>query len=461
VRAPEDVGLGNAKVTLSFPAWKEGNVATATLELPVVQAVPAPKQTPPDLSRKLELEAVSTRLKGSLIHPNKKAVLYGLRYSPDGKRIIAGDYPGGVLQVWDTVAGKQLAKIETGSGYRAFQDYFFLSPEWKTVYEAQLKGKPTLIKSGKKRTREEFEGAMRAWSLDTGELRHTFEHDPPRGIFGMVLSPDGATLATFEQVPGESEDEAKASASLWDVKTRQYRLLPEGRYGAVFAPDGKTLATPADTDGGRRNMVSLLDVATAKVKAAIPIALKGAVLQSIAYSPDGNVLVGQVFKPGESWLKLWDPATGQEVASFECPKNDLFQNDMFLWMAFSPDSRTLAVTNWRGEPGKLFVFDLPSRKLVKTVILAEKGRVGALAFSPDGKWMAATTQSVLSIDLGQGEPNVEDLPQPRIHLVDAAACQVRETIVAPQGVPASVCFSPDGKTLASGGHGRVLLWDLR
>ncbi|MCC6417334.1 MAG: hypothetical protein IT429_03705 [Gemmataceae bacterium] len=48
MRAPEAVGLGNAKVTLSFPAWKEGNVAPATLTVPVVmatpRAVPVPKE---------------------------------------------------------------------------------------------------------------------------------------------------------------------------------------------------------------------------------------------------------------------------------------------------------------------------------------------------------------------------------------------------------------------------------
>jgi hypothetical protein len=43
VRVPAEAGLGNAKVTLSFPAWKEGNVAAARLELPVVDE---PKKAP-------------------------------------------------------------------------------------------------------------------------------------------------------------------------------------------------------------------------------------------------------------------------------------------------------------------------------------------------------------------------------------------------------------------------------
>jgi len=37
VRVAEAVGAGKVKVSLSFPDWKEGNVAPATFEVPVVE----------------------------------------------------------------------------------------------------------------------------------------------------------------------------------------------------------------------------------------------------------------------------------------------------------------------------------------------------------------------------------------------------------------------------------------
>ena len=40
MRVPEKVGNGKAKVTLSFPDWKEGKVIPASLELPVLEPEP-------------------------------------------------------------------------------------------------------------------------------------------------------------------------------------------------------------------------------------------------------------------------------------------------------------------------------------------------------------------------------------------------------------------------------------
>jgi hypothetical protein len=36
VRVPSEAGKGKAKVTLSYPAWKHGEIAPATFELLIV-----------------------------------------------------------------------------------------------------------------------------------------------------------------------------------------------------------------------------------------------------------------------------------------------------------------------------------------------------------------------------------------------------------------------------------------
>lgn len=413
----------------------------------------------PKSGPKLVLEPVSSRLRRTLAHPNKTAGLVGVRYSADGKRIIAGDYPGGVIQVWDAATGKQLTKLETGYGYRSSADYFFLSPDWKTIYVSREKRKATRFeKDGKKLIRWEFTGDVRAWELDSGELRHSFKHNPPRGILGMTLSPDGAAMATVEELPGESEGGPKQAASLWDMKTGQHRALSgEIAHWSVYSPDGKTLAGSVGSQPGHV-AVKLFDVATAKEKLTIPVREPDTWLGYIAFSPDGKLLVGQVrdeVKTGRHWLKFWDPSTGKELGSVEGEKKDVFS-----WMAFSPDGRTLAVTNsTRDGQGKLFLFDLARKRLAKTIALGEKAVVRRPAYSPHGEWIAVAWQP-LPKTFQIREPNALDFPQPRIHLIDAASGVVRETLVAPQGFIENCCFSPDGKTLATGGYGKVLLWDL-
>jgi WD40 repeat protein len=405
------------------------------------------------------LEAVSARLKDALIHPNRTGALYGLRYAPDGRRVIAGDYPGGVVQVWDAATGKQLTKIETGYGYRGSAAYFFLTPDWGTLFVARQKRQATRVeRDGKRLTRWQFDGDVRAWDLATGELRATYRHSPARGTTWMELAPDGGTFVTFEEVSGESDRGPGRAASLWDVRTKRPRPLPNHVSPlGVYAPDSKTLAVQA-VEEQRVTAVQLIDVGTAREKLSIPIAERDARgVGYLAFSPDGALLVGQLrdeVRTGQHWLKFWDRA-GREVASFAGEPRDYF-----LYMAFSCDGRTLAVTNRaRGGAGaKLFLFDLAGRTLQKAVALGEQGVVYPPAFSPDGRWVAVATL-LLPKEAGD-EALAEDLPQPRIHLVEVAAGAVRETLVAPQGFPTAACFSPDGKTLATSGSGRVLLWDL-
>jgi hypothetical protein len=41
VRVPDEAGNGKAKLTISFAAWKEGNVFSSTVELPIVDSADA------------------------------------------------------------------------------------------------------------------------------------------------------------------------------------------------------------------------------------------------------------------------------------------------------------------------------------------------------------------------------------------------------------------------------------
>jgi len=370
--------------------------------------------------------------------------------------------------LWDVAAGRDVTTIETGYGNRGF-DYFFLSPDWRTLFVSRGTSKivEQMEKDGKRLRRWICDGDVRTWDLATGRLLRTYKHEPPRNILHMELSPDGTRFVTLEEMSGTSEGEPMRAFSTWDVRTGRYQALPDDLHSnGKFSPDGRSLAVCA-VNGNRyyAHALKLLDPATGRERLSISITDKNANVSLQAFSPDGRLLVagGRVFEKADKWdsfrdwLNLWDTTTGREVASFDADKDDAL-----VHTCFSPDGRALAAVNFRGEQRKLLLIDVAERKRARTVVLGDKPKGERLiamkpVFRPDGKWLAVITQVIP--DRG-GDSVVEDAAQARILLIDVAAGAVRETLIAPAGFPRSACFSPAGKTLASGGHGRVLLWDL-
>lgn len=421
-------------------------------------------------SLNLKLEAVSSRLKGELMHPNKTGKIGDLKFSPDGKRILAGDYPGGVVVLWNVASGKLLTTIEMPPGLRSTDRYFAVAPDWRTVYSWREKRKYERVEQdGKRRMRWTFDGAILAWSLADGKRLRTYKHDPPRNIRYMQMSPDGQTILTYEALPGTYEHGPKNVVSLWDVATGRCRTLDGIDNSGVFSPDGQALPCTVKDENGYVRALKLIDVASGREKWSRPIAEKYAWLGVRAFTPDGRLMFGtlRVFeKRGKydaerCWLKWWDAATGREVASFEGDNKDIFSS-----LRCSPDGQMLAAVNWHWKSlptQKLFLYSVPEKRLLRTVILRENKEglrpiTSEPAFSPDGKWLAVITRSVPEKAGEDLDPR--DVPQPRILLIEAATGAIRETMIAPQSFSSVACFSPDGRTLATDGRGRVLLWDM-
>lgn len=446
-----------AKVTINFDAWKEGKVASTQHEVSII----LPK------TLDFKLEPVSSRLIKEFIHPNKASFITGLHFDQDGKRIIAGDTPGGVIAVWNVESGKRLTTIDTGIKQRG-SNYYHLIPDWKMLYLSSP-GKMNferVDKDGKSMCRWEFNGSIRSWELPSGKPTKNFQHDPPRYIRFMRLSPDGGKLLTAEEVPGIYDDNPPGAFSLWDTKSGKYvQLQAAGHTYSHFSPDGKTLAGAAIDKNYYSTTIMLVDTESGKVSQSMVVKEKNATVNVSQFSSDSKrMLVSyQVHEKPNDWKNFNSRYEVMEMASMKKVATLSAEPNESLVAYFSPNNHSLVALNWRKEVPRLLVFSISENRVMKTVEFprAAKGErlmTSQPVFSPDGNELAIITQ----IRPESRDPNLDalDLPQPRIHLIDVAAGEIRETLVAPQCFSRDLCFSPDGRTLAVGGHGRVLLFDV-
>jgi WD40 repeat protein len=113
-------------------------------------------------------------------------------------------------------------------------------------------------------------------------------------------------------------------------------------------------------------------------------------------------------------------------------------------LALSPDGKYLASG---GADGTIVIWDAATREPLSKPFTAQNGYIRGLAFSPDGKVLASSSANDITVKLWSMEdPTKPEALENELQADSAVIC---------------IAFSPDGKTLAVGdGASNITLWDI-
>jgi RNA polymerase sigma factor (sigma-70 family) len=448
VPVPPSAGPGPATVTLSLP-WKGVEIAPTTHALSVVR-------------RADKAEPLSPRFIRSLPHPESRADMAVVRFSPDGARLLAAGHPWlsgpGVLQFWDVASGKELCQVRSPGSRHAVRQAE-LPADWSALYLPFEKSKATEIEEKGKRTWQfDLDAAVLVYDPATGQSRPPLKLAPGQGLVHTAVSPDGRKLVTVEQPSYRLSDQPQRATVLWDTAAVTSRTVCRAGANAAFSADSRYFALSCFRQGSSAGELKLFDSAGNEL--AVLSAVKDGLFDSLEFSPDGRLLLARQHKKSSepnqprATIRVWDLTTRKEVTTF--PAVD---GTFFLDFAFSRDGRQLAAVD---STPTARVWDTATGKVILQKTFSDKLSTPHAAFAPDGKRLAvAAGPRVRRDDSPDYTPDPQDLVQPRVFLFDLANPSAEpEVAVCPHGLAGGLAWSPDGKMLAVGGSGAVHLLDM-
>ena len=273
--------------------------------------------------------------------------------------------------------------------------------------------------------------------------RAVLEHE--QVVRCLAFTPDGKSL-----VVGGGYPLPRGEIKLWDLSTdtlrRSFRGDQNGIHAVAFAPDGRTLAT-----GSFDQSLTLWDVSSGRARVRMPLPLPRSFCTALA--PDGKTLAvaGWGREPGK--VGLWPVAVEREHPFSAASGPFAFSVDsqrLALWRlaldvggssAGLPDSQGVSLTDTLAQRPTVRIWEIPVGPETRT-LSADANYVWALAFSPDGRTLASG--------------GFDDT----VRLWDVSSGQERATLYGHTDQVGAVAFAPDGQLLASGSHdGTVRLWD--
>lgn len=278
----------------------------------------------------------------------------------------------------------------------------------------------------------EFGNVLGVWEVETGMLKHTITGftSPIRSI-ALAVDDNTIASASFKVV------------EIWNASTgnKIHTLTGHDHYvdTVTFNSDSSVLAS-----GSFDTTIRLWDVVSGVYLHTLTQYRIGEV-RSIAFSPDGNILISSNYQN----INKWDVHNRKHIQKLEGHIKPIHS------VTINADGTTIAsggLAEYNGEDNfgnkAIYLWDLKTGKYKKT-LSGNMGDINCLAFNPDGKLLASGCENVWNEDMDA------------IILWDVASGSQVNILKGHTGSIYSIVFSPDGKTLASGSKDDTIrLWDV-
>jgi len=399
------------------------------------------------------LDLIESRPRRLLEMPS--GLLGGFDWSPDGKQLAFVTHGDGQNELWIVPVSDPDTKKKRLSG--DLDGYVAWSPDGKRLAVALDRRIQLLGVDGSDAPQpipgQEGINRMPAWSADGRWIAFSSDRKTPalvpvartkrslrleevkrhtRGnvVFTMALSPDGR----WALLGGTSR---QRNVQVWNLVEGDTTNLDFHGEAVALSPDGRTLASCGS--------IVNIELGSVENGELIRHLHSGGMCTNVMFSPDGKRLVsGSINKQAV----VWDVASGKRICAFKKHGHPIAR------VAFMPNGEEVVSTS---QDKMLRVWDAGTAK--ERLAMAHPDAVWGLAVSPDGALIATGTGG-----MAVGNPITQRIvrgPENTLRLWDAASGELVREMKGHTNVVYAIDFSPDGRTLVSGGwDGTIRLWDV-
>lgn len=421
-----------------------------------VFGVPVEKAAPPQVP-------TGSRLPDQVFPAINSGALGALAFSPDGQWLASGG-SGDTVMVWAAATGAEQSRLSRPQPPNSAVVKLAFSPDGTHLAELRYNGtvtiwdfqKATIVSSTKLRSGEGmpfvYSPDGKTWATSgmapKGSTVPIEIHDASNGkvlrtiptkwhgILELVITKDGMLSASGLTVAAsDDEQDPRGTAEEWELATGKL-VKSSPVFGVVgpVSPDGQWMVS-VNTEGSPPQNVVVTDLSSGQVKWVF----QQQDAEFVFFGPDAREIAVTSHGSARA-LSLWSVATGGVISSVH-GEQDLVNSSALTAVAFSPDGKQVAAAEYPVNSVK--IWEVATGREVRE--FAGQPWPQTLAMSPDGRWLVSAA--------------------PGVTVRNSAIGTIVTTLTTDDAD--ALVFSPDGRWLAANPGvfpnpgGSLVVWDTK